>query len=121
MRARGTHGDAGMKEPRKSQSSKSLPKPEEKLDEELEESAIRRPTRRPPPADPNGRRSIPSLVSRRDGIDPGRGEARSRCLLAATGVPRRRAQSSASKKGLPLIREGGSMILMGRQWARPGQ
>ena len=38
MRARGTHGDAGMKEPRKSQSSKSLPKPEEKLDEELEES-----------------------------------------------------------------------------------
>ena len=38
MRARGTHGDAGMKEPRKSQSSKALPKPEEKLDEELEES-----------------------------------------------------------------------------------
>ena len=38
MRARGTHGDAGMEEPRKSQPSKSLPKPEEKLDEELEES-----------------------------------------------------------------------------------
>ena len=38
MRARGTHGDAGMKEPRESQPSKSLPKPEEKLDEELEES-----------------------------------------------------------------------------------
>jgi len=92
MRARGTHGDAGMKEPRKSQPSKSLPKPEEKLDEELEESAIRRPTRRPPPADPNGRRSIPSLVSRRDGIDPGRGEARSRCLLAATGVRRRQRE-----------------------------
>jgi hypothetical protein len=38
MIARGTHGDAGMKVPRKSALSKSQPKPEEKLDEELEES-----------------------------------------------------------------------------------
>ena len=38
MKARGTHGDAGMKEPRKSAPSKSQPKTEEKLDEELEES-----------------------------------------------------------------------------------
>jgi hypothetical protein len=38
MRARGTHGDAGMKEPRKSPPSKPQSKPEDKLDEELEES-----------------------------------------------------------------------------------
>ena len=38
MRARGTHGDAGMKEPRKSSPIKPRSKPDEKLDEELEES-----------------------------------------------------------------------------------
>jgi hypothetical protein len=38
MTARGTHGDAGMKEPRMSARSKSQAKPEQKLDEELEES-----------------------------------------------------------------------------------
>jgi hypothetical protein len=38
MGARGTNGDAGMKEPRKSPPSKPQSKAEEKLDEELEES-----------------------------------------------------------------------------------
>jgi len=38
MRARGPHGDAGMKEPRKSPPTKPQSNPEERLDEELEES-----------------------------------------------------------------------------------
>ena len=130
MRARGIHGAAGMKEPRKSAPSKSQPKPEEKLDEELEESflpATRRPTRRRPPAAPKGRRrSLPSPTSRRDEADPGRA-AIARCLRATEqafdlvfGVNLRGAIFTV-QRALPLMREGGSTILIGRQWPRPEQ
>jgi hypothetical protein len=82
-----------MKEPRKSATSKPQSKPEDKLDEELEESFPASDTRRQPPAGPNGRRSIPSPISLRDGANPG--WPRSRCLRA---TDRRSTPSSACKE-----------------------
>ena len=73
--------------------------------------AIRRPTRRPLPAAPKGRRrSLPSPTSRRDGADPGRA-AIAVLVRYGTGVPPRlrRAIFTVQKETV------GRSSLMGRQ------
>jgi NAD(P)-dependent dehydrogenase (short-subunit alcohol dehydrogenase family) len=117
-----------MKEPRKSAPSESQPKPEEKLDEELEESF---PASDPPANTPTAaggperspEHPEPGKPPRRGWS--GAGRDRAACSLRQAfdlifGVNVKGAIFTA-QRALPLMREGGSIILMGRQRARSEQ
>jgi hypothetical protein len=118
-----------MKEPRKSPPSKPQSKPEDKLDEELEESfpasdppsntptAAGGPERsqtKPPKPDKSTRRGWSGAAAiaqlARDG----------QAFDLVFGVTLKGAIFTV-QKALPLMREGGLIVLMGRQGARPEQ